>query len=239
MKKFSQLILENGSTTVNNLLLTYYKKIGLKSEELLVYILIKKTDSFIVPMPNIKILAIQTGFSEKHLYAIFHNLITNKMVKIVSKQVNNKKYDAYDFSNMYNKLEDYVNSLGDDNSDQNKAISNSEKNDKRNVRQEIFSNIEKEFGRTLSPIELETISQWFDIDNYDPDIIMLALKEAVLNQVRNLKYMDRILGNWEKQNLKTVQQIEDYSNKRNNHKLSNDENGYSGPDIPIIDLNKI
>ncbi len=140
---------------------------------------------------------------------------------------------------MYNKLEDYVNSLGDDNSDQNKAISNSEKNDKRNVRQEIFSNIEKEFGRTLSPIELETISQWFDIDNYDPDIIMLALKEAVLNQVRNLKYMDRILGNWEKQNLKTVQQIEDYSNKRNNHKLSNDENGYSGPDIPIIDLNKI
>jgi DNA replication protein len=44
-------------------------------------------------------------------------------------------------------------------------------------------------------------------DHYDPDVVALALREAVLNQAYSLKYMDRVLITWEKRNLRTVQAI--------------------------------
>lgn len=103
-------------------------------------------------------------------------------------------------------------------------------------RQAVFQSIEQEFGRTLSPIEMESISQWLDIDHYSPELIQLALKEAVLNQVYNLKYMDRIISNWYKKNLKTPAQVEAYKKTRKNPHSDDISNGYDGPDIPFINL---
>ncbi|MEO2820231.1 DnaD domain protein, partial [Lacticaseibacillus rhamnosus] len=37
---------------------------------------------------------------------------------------------------------------------------------------------------------------------------LLALREAVLNAAYSLKYMDRILLNWERRHLKTAQQVQ-------------------------------
>ena len=61
----------------------------------------------------------------------------------------------------------------------------------------IFSKIEEEFGRTLSPIEYETIKRWLD-SNMKEELIVEALKEAVLNGVYNIKYIDKILYDWGK-----------------------------------------
>lgn len=61
----------------------------------------------------------------------------------------------------------------------------------------IYTTIEKEFGRTLSPIECETIKNWLD-NKIEPDLIKDALKEAVLNGVNNLKYIDKILYEWKR-----------------------------------------
>ena len=63
-------------------------------------------------------------------------------------------------------------------------------------------------GRPLSPIEQETIRDWLTTDHYLPEVILLALREAVLNSAYSLKYMDRILLNWERRNLKTPQQVQ-------------------------------
>lgn len=69
----------------------------------------------------------------------------------------------------------------------------------------IYSNFEEEFGRTLSPIEYELINSWND--SYSKDIILEALKESVLNGVKNLKYVDRILFEWSKKGIKSIDQI--------------------------------
>ena len=45
-----------------------------------------------------------------------------------------------------------------------------------------FTKALKKFGRPLSPIELEMIGQWLNTDHYSPELIRLALREAVLNQ---------------------------------------------------------
>ena len=52
--------------------------------------------------------------------------------------------------------------------------------------------LKKSSGRTLSPIEYETIKGWLD-SKIGKDLIHQALKEAVLNGVTSLKYIDKIL----------------------------------------------
>lgn len=67
----------------------------------------------------------------------------------------------------------------------------------------IYSYIEQEFGRLLSPTEYEYISHW-----EDNEITRYAIKNAVLNGAYNLKYINNTLENWKKKNLDTIQKIQ-------------------------------
>lgn len=89
-----------------------------------------------------------------------------------------------------------------------------EANNSSNVDSDIFSIIEKEFGRTLSPIEYEIIKAWLD-NNMSEDLIKEAIKEATFNGVSNLRYIDKILYEWGKNGIKTVKDVENNRKKRN------------------------
>lgn len=67
----------------------------------------------------------------------------------------------------------------------------------------IYSYLEQEFGRLLSPTEYEYISHW-----EDNEITRYAIKNAVLNGAYNLKYINNTLENWKKKNLDTIQKIQ-------------------------------
>ena len=71
---------------------------------------------------------------------------------------------------------------------------------------DIYSVFESEFGRVLSPIETETIRRWIESD-IEEDLIKEALKEAVLSDVRNISYIDKIIANWMKKGYKTVEEV--------------------------------
>lgn len=75
--------------------------------------------------------------------------------------------------------------------------------DEKEVTTDIYSKFESEFGRTLSPIEYETINNWIN-NNISEDLILKALKEAVLNGVSNLRYIDKILCEWTKKGIKNA-----------------------------------
>lgn len=77
----------------------------------------------------------------------------------------------------------------------------------------VFSMIEQEFGKTLSPIEYEIIKAWLE-SNKSVELISCALKESVMNGVRNLRYMDKILYEWEKKGIKTKADVENHMNNR-------------------------
>lgn len=95
----------------------------------------------------------------------------------------------------------------------------------------VFEIIEKEFGRTLSPIEYEIIKAWLD-NNMSEELIKEALKEATFNGVSNLRYIDKILYEWGKLGIKTVQDVEANRKKRNNLKEKESE-----IDLDIMDWN--
>ena len=83
----------------------------------------------------------------------------------------------------------------------------------KNEEGEIYKLFEQEFGRFLSPMESETIGMWLDDDGHSPEIIRAALKEAVLAQKLSLRYIDRILFEWKKKNVKTIKDVEKQTKK--------------------------
>lgn len=85
----------------------------------------------------------------------------------------------------------------------------------------IYEIIEKEFGRTLSPIEYEIIKAWLD-NNINEDIIKEAIKEATFNGVSNLRYIDKILYEWNKHGIDSIEKIENERKKRNKVKDKDD-----------------
>jgi len=88
-------------------------------------------------------------------------------------------------------------------------------NEDKSSNSTIFEIIEKEFGRTLSPIEYEIIKAWLD-NNMSEELIKEAIKEATYNGVSNLRYIDKILYDWGKNGLKTKEDVE--KNRKNYRK---------------------
>lgn len=96
----------------------------------------------------------------------------------------------------------------------------------------IFEIIEKEFGRTLSPMEYEIIKAWLD-GGFSEELIKEAIKEATMNNVSNLRYIDKILFEWNKAGVKNSGDVEKNRKKRNESREKHDEN----IDMDIIDYN--
>lgn len=94
----------------------------------------------------------------------------------------------------------------------------------------IFEIIEKEFGRTLSPIEYEIIKAWLD-SNISEELITEALKEATFNGVSNLRYIDKILYEWGKNGIKNKEDVKKNKQKRNDKSRKEDL------DLDIIEWN--
>ncbi len=114
-----------------------------------------------------------------------------------------KQVETYDFLPMIEKLV------------QGQKISTTPvMSDGKSTRREIFQTIESEFGRPLTPMEMQTIGQWFDQDHFEPDLMLLAIQEAVANNARSLRYIETILINWQRDQIKTPAQAQIAKQKR-------------------------
>ena len=78
----------------------------------------------------------------------------------------------------------------------------------------------QENGFVLAPIHYEIISEW-----EDNELTRYAIKQAVMNNKYNIKYIQSILNSYKRENIKTIQQAkeqEERFNKNKNHKKEND-----------------
>lgn len=201
---FFKKFLNNGSTIFNNTILLNFNKLNLTADEFLIFSILEmysqKGNNFPIPSQIEKI----TGIEQNKIFELIQKLIQKGMIEmktIINK--NHQQQDVYDLTPIYNLLDTIV----------TQDIAKDKEVEIKNNKQELFKMIEIEFGRPLSPIEQETIHSWIDDDNYSIELIKLSLKEAILNQVYSLKYMDRILLNWEKQNIKTPEQLQERKNR--------------------------
>lgn len=76
--------------------------------------------------------------------------------------------------------------------------------EKKEEKPSLMTIFENEFGRMLSPMEIETIKGWKHLQ-YDDEMITKALKEAVMANVKNFRYIDKILADWAVHGIRTSQ----------------------------------
>ena len=185
-KKLLEFLKAN-DLVIPSILLMNYKDLKLNEKEILFLSLLMSYDGEIGfdPAYFSKILS----FEVNDILEILSSLSTKKYVNVVVKKSAGKMKEFLDISCLYEKLMSYVISLEDEEKET-----------------EIYSVIETELGRTLSPIEYETIGGWINA-NISEELIKEALKEAVLNGVGNLKYIDKILYEWTKKGYRKASDV--------------------------------
>ncbi len=181
-------IMNTKDIIIPNYLIKYYKKLNLNYEEL---IFISYLLSFDKEIPfDINKFAIATNIDTMAIMQIISSLTEKKLIELpILKTKEGKMKEYIDLKIIKNKVLSLIIE-----EEPKKEINNSN----------IYSVIEKEFGRTLSPIEYETIKGWLD-QNIGEEMIKEALKEAILNGVTNLKYIDKILFEWKRKGIKKAQ----------------------------------
>ncbi|MGX6961171.1 DnaD domain-containing protein [Vagococcus xieshaowenii] len=226
-----QKFLNAGSTTISNLILKNYRALGINEEEVMLYFQLLMNANEGKAFPDMKIIGETMGLSIQEVYSLIQTLINKHIIKLESQQNEaGQQIDYYDVTVVYEALKDILNAQ------KQKSFVEQTQIDTRH----LLHVFEQEFGRSLSSIERESINYWVFDDHYSPEIIELALKEAVLNQVYNIKYIDRILLSWERKNLRSKAQVLNELNHRKNQLRSQDKQAFineqekNKPKIPLF-----
>lgn len=204
MEKVINLI-ANGTVCIPRLLLLNYRSMKISSDELVIIIyLLNENDIF-----NPKKISEDMSLKLSEVLEIISGLEEKGFLTISVRKNNNIREEYIDFKNLYSKLAFLI---------INENIVKEEE-----ITENLFDCFEREFARTLSPVEYELINGWKEI-GYSEEIIILALKEAVFNGVTNLRYIDKILYDWKKKGINTKEDVKknkvDFQNK-NNKKIEN------------------
>ena len=77
---------------------------------------------------------------------------------------------------------------------------------KQSEKTNLFSLFEREFVRPLSPMEYEIINEWIR-SGISEELISEALKEAIFNGVKSLRYIDKILLSWKDKGYKSASDV--------------------------------
>ncbi len=191
-------LLKDKNIIIPSILLKNKDKLNINGNEIIFLAYLMSCDNKIIF--NIEKIASETSFKIEEIMQIIPSLCEKKLIDMVVEKDKGIIKEYIDIEILYNKLLTFI-------------INEDEVKEEENNK--IYETIEKEFGRTLSPIEYELIKQWLDA-SISEELIKEALKEAVLNGVNNLKYIDRILFEWTRKGYKTKKDIK----KKN---ISNDK----------------
>lgn len=134
------------------------------------------------------------GFDDEKIFNTFTSLINKKYIEMVVTNNNGEVIEQIKLDPLYDRLA------------LNKKTENVDSKD-------IYAMFESELGRTLSSFEYEMINKWIE-KGVEEETIKNALKEAVLNNIRNFKYIDKIIYEWTKKGIKN--KIKD-DNKKDTH----------------------
>lgn len=199
---------EQRNISVPQLFFQHYNEMNIQDDEALIILHLITFEQQGVDFPTPNDLMARTNFQPMTISQILQRLMQKGMLEISqSTDETGKLTEKYSVYPLWERLLNLLESK------QQRVKETAIKLDET----AIFNLFEQEFGRLLSPIEIETIGMWMDLDQHTPEIIKAALKEAVLAGKVSLRYIDRILMEWKKKNIKTLQQIEKHSEQYRKH----------------------
>ena len=175
---------------IPRILLNNYRLFNITDSEFIVIMVLLSYGDKITYNPEE--FAREVRMSKHEVMSIIDSLCDKNIISLVVEKVNKKTYEYLSMELLYQKLFNIV--------------ANDDKSEKEEIDNSIFSVFEKELGRTLSPMEFEQIKEWITSGNSN-ELIVCALREAVLNGVGNLRYIDSILNDWRKKGYRKQEDV--------------------------------
>ena len=193
-------LLQEKPIIIPKIIFNKYKKLNITEEELILLIYMINIGNKVTYNPEL--FSKELDINKYKIMELINSLFEKQIINIVvEKNSINKTEEYIVFDLLYNKLI--------------KDIIGEEKEEE--ISNDIFTIFEQELGRTISPMEYDMIKTW--IIDYNREILIEALKEAVYNGVNSFRYIDKILIEWHKKGLKTKEDvIKDKNNYRNKKK---------------------
>lgn len=181
-------LLKDKNYIMPSYLLKNYKKIGLTSDLFVLVCYLINLDNPIVC--DYKRFSNDLNIEQLEVMNMINDLTLKKMIEIDVKKNNSSKLEEYiNLDLLYNKL--FMLIIDEEETDDDS----------------IYGIFERELNRSLSPIEYELVNGWLDC-GYKKDIIISALKEAVFNGANNFRYIDKILSEWSKKGIDSIDKVE-------------------------------
>ncbi|TCS93818.1 DnaD domain protein [Hazenella coriacea] len=197
-------LLQQGSISLPVVLFTEYKRIGLTEPQvlLLIHIMLyqeKEQNSF----PTVRELEERMSCSTDEIMGIIQRLVRGGFLKIEEEtNEHGVRCERYSISPLLQQLiASFVERHGEEKTNSDEVYGN------------VFRLFEQEFGRALSPMECQLLAKWIDEDHCPEPLIEAALREAVFCGKVNIRYIDRILLEWQRNGVKTPEEAVDYSRK--------------------------
>lgn len=164
------------------LLLEYYKRLLIKEDELSVLFmldhLILQGNEFVTP----EMLALVMNYNTQTLDEIFVRLINRGLLEYR----NDKGVMKTTLNPLRNRL------VTEFQIDYEKSKERGEDLEVQNEIERVYAKFTTEFGRSLSPLEMQTIQMWFEY-GYSAELIIDALETALKKNRRSIKAIDKII----------------------------------------------
>ena len=179
-------ILKANSLSINELLIQNMDK-TLTLKDFLVFLKLLNTSCECFDCSKI---AKNLGLTEEDVMTSFNNLIVKGFIEYKTIRENGMIKEIISLDKFYNSI----------------ALKLANQN-KKEVSNNIYDIFQKELVRSLSPTEYEYINNWLE-KGLSENLIIGALKEAVLSGVKNFRYIDRVLFDWQKKGYRSMNDVE-------------------------------
>jgi DNA replication protein len=201
--------LKAGHVSIPYLLLQHYRRLKLTEVEVMLMIHVmawieKERNDF----PTLEELQGRMSVPPEKVIAALQNLLKAGLLSIdeAVDAISGVQYEKYNLDPLLERLAGCW-------YDEQEQLRKEQEPSDQTVRKDIFSIFEKEFGRPLTPMELESITGWLDKDGYPEQLILAGLKEAVFAGKVHFRYIDRILLEWSRNRITTVEQAKEHAQK--------------------------
>ena len=226
-------LVSGGGLWLPRILLQNYGKLGISNLEMLLLIHLMSPVPSGSTQPQINEIAEYMNVAPEEIFALLGSLEAKGIIR--------KNGKALNFEGLFEKVLEIWGCQKAKAIEQHQQVESQGVTRKMSGTSRVVSNLyhcfEKEFGRPLSPMESTQIMEWYYGDKYSFELIVEALKRAVLRGVVNFKYVDSILRGWCKNNLKTVKAIIAYEEAFSQNKKGKG-NGKGTSETEAADLDK-
>lgn len=200
--KLYELISEK-PVCIPKILLNNYVRLNITDTELIIIMVILSKGNKIIYDPIS--IANEINMEKMKVMENISNLIDKNIISLVVEKKNQKRIECLSLELLYKRLINII-----------KEVPSEE----REISSSVFEVFESELGKTLSPMQYEIIKEWIS-KGISEELIIEALKEAVINGTNNFRYIDTIITSWMDKGYKTKNDV--LKDKEKYHKKSKKE----------------